>query len=118
VDGGHNPAAGKALAQHLAAASPAMPAHAVIGMLSTKDHVGFLRAFPRGTRMTMVPVPGHGEVPPEALAAAAATAGMAADTAPDLATALGAVSGPARVLVGGSLHLAGEFLRLNGPLPN
>jgi dihydrofolate synthase/folylpolyglutamate synthase len=66
----------------------------------------------------MVPVPGHGEVPPEAPAAAAATAGMAADTAPDLATALGAVSGPARVLVGGSLHLAGEFLRLNGPLPN
>ncbi len=118
VDGGHNPAAGKALAQHLAAARPAMPAHAVIGMLSTKDHIGFLRAFPRGTRMTMVPVPGHGAVPPEALAAAAATAGMAADTAPDLAAALGTVAGPARVLVGGSLHLAGEFLRQNGPLPN
>lgn len=118
VDGGHNPAAGKALAQYLAGAAPALAAHAVIGMLATKDHVGFLRAFSRGTRMTMVPVPGHNPVPPEELAAVAATAGMVADTAPDMATALGAVSGPARVLVGGSLHLAGEFLRLNGPLPN
>jgi hypothetical protein len=52
------------------------------------------------------------------LAAAAATAGMVADTAPDLSAALAAVQGPSCVLVGGSLHLAGEFLRQNGPLPN
>jgi dihydrofolate synthase/folylpolyglutamate synthase len=69
-------------------------------------------------RMTMVPVPGHTALAPDLLAAAATTAGMAADTAPDLASALAAVQGPARVLVGGSLHLAGEFLRQNGPLPN
>jgi dihydrofolate synthase/folylpolyglutamate synthase len=118
VDGGHNPAGGKALAQHIESASPALPPHLVVGMLSTKDYTGFLRAFPRGTRMTMVPIPGHAALPTDMLAAAAATAGMVADTAPDLSAALAAVQGPSRVLVGGSLHLAGEFLRQNGPLPN
>ena len=117
VDGGHNPAAGKALAQHLGGAVPDLPAHLIIGMLGTKDHGGFIRAFPRGTRMTMVPVPGHAQVAPTELAAAATLAGMQADTADSLAEAMARVTAPSRVLVGGSLHLAGEFLRLNGPLP-
>lgn len=117
VDGGHNPAAGKALAQHLSAAVPSLPAHAVIGMLATKDHIGFLRAFRRGTRMTMVPVPGHGQTSPADLAAAATAAGMAADSADDLGRAMEQVGTPSRVLVCGSLHLAGELLRQNGPLP-
>jgi len=118
VDGGHNPAAGKALAQHLSAAVPPLRAHAVVGMVATKDHVGFLRAFQRGTRMTMVPVPGHGQTSPADLEAAATAAGMAADSADDLRSAMERVSGPSRVLVCGSLHLAGELLRQNGPLPN
>jgi folylpolyglutamate synthase/dihydropteroate synthase len=42
---------------------------------------------------------------------------MQADTADSLAEAMARVTAPSRVLVGGSLHLAGEFLRLNGPLP-
>jgi dihydrofolate synthase/folylpolyglutamate synthase len=117
VDGGHNPAAGKALAAFAAHAAPPLPLHLVAGMLATKDHGGFLRSFPRGTRMTMVPVPGHGSEPPEALAALARTAGMAADVAGDLPAALAAVTQPSRVLVAGSLHLAGEALKLNGSLP-
>lgn len=117
VDGGHNPAAGKALAQHVAGAMPALPAHLVVGMLATKDHCGFLRAFPRGTRMTMVPVTGHAQIPPEELAAAASAAGMEADSADSLPAAMDRIAAPSRVLVGGSLHLAGEFLRLNGPVP-
>jgi dihydrofolate synthase / folylpolyglutamate synthase len=118
VDGGHNPAAGKAIAQHLAVAQPALPPHVVMGMLSSKDHGAFLRAFPRGTRMTMVPVPGHAQTPPAELCAAAAAIGMKADCADDLAGAMDLVGSPSRVLVCGSLHLAGEFLRQNGPLPN
>jgi dihydrofolate synthase / folylpolyglutamate synthase len=118
VDGGHNPAAGKALAQHLAIATPALPTHLVIGMLSSKDHAGFLRAFPRGTRMTMVPVPGHAQTDPADLAVAANAAGMAADSAENIASALHRIGEPTRILLCGSLHLAGEFLRCNGPLPS
>ncbi len=50
----------------------------------------------------------------EALAALALAAGMKADITPDLDAALRGVAGPARVLIGGSLHLAGEALRANG----
>jgi dihydrofolate synthase/folylpolyglutamate synthase len=87
-------------------------------MLAAKDHAGFLRAFPRGTPMTMVPVPGHADVPPAELATFALAHGMPAETAPDLAAALTAVTSPSRVLICGSLHLAGDVLRLNGPLPS
>ncbi len=117
LDGGHNPAAGKALAAQLATATPPLPAQLVLGMLPSKDHSGFIRSFPRGTRMTMVPIPGHAHVPPEELAAFATTHGMKADAASDVPAALALVVGPARVLICGSLHLAGEVLRVNGPLP-
>lgn len=117
LDGGHNPAAGKALAQYAASAVPALPLHLVLGMLSTKDHAGFVRSFPRGTRITVVPIGGHSSMPPAELAALANAYGMKADTADGLAEALARVDGPSRVLIGGSLHLAGEALKLNGPLP-
>jgi len=117
VDGGHNPAAGKALAQYTAHAEPALPLHLVVGMLATKDHAGFLRSFPRGTRMTMVPIPGHAITPPEELAKAAHNFGMLTDEARDLGAAMVHVERPSRVLITGSLHLAGEVLRINGPLP-
>ena len=42
LDGGHNPAAGRALAAHLASLPP-RPTHLVCGMLNTKDVAGFLR---------------------------------------------------------------------------
>lgn len=118
VDGGHNPAAGRVVAAFLARAQPALPLHLVIGMLQTKDHAGYLRTFPPGTRMTMVPIAGdHESVPVETLASVASASGMQADTAADLAEALQRVSAPSRVLIGGSLHLAGDVLRQNGTLP-
>ena len=118
LDGGHNPAAGKVVAQWAAAAAPPMPLHMVIGMLDTKDHAGFLRAFPRGTRMTMAPIPGHGAEPPETLRAIAEASGMVADVAADVGAALDAIAPSTRVLIAGSLHLAGEVLRENGTLPS
>jgi folylpolyglutamate synthase/dihydropteroate synthase len=53
-------------------------------------------------------VPGHGHVAPALLAD---------ETAADLPAALAMVDRPGTVLVCGSLHLAGAFLRMNGPLP-
>jgi dihydrofolate synthase/folylpolyglutamate synthase len=117
LDGGHNPAAGKALAQHLSETPSPLPTRLVIGMLAAKDHAGFLRAFPRGTAVTMVPVQGHAAVPPAQLAAFAIAHGLHADTAPELATALAAITVPSRILICGSLHLAGEALRANGTPP-
>ena len=116
VDGGHNPSAGKALAAHFAGGE-GLPLHIIMGMLASKDHAGFIRSFPRGTRMTMVPIPGHSSEPPEQLAALALASGMKADRAGDIAQALALVDGPHRVLIGGSLHLAGDALKQNGTLP-
>ncbi len=116
VDGGHNPSAGKAVAAYLAQ-HPAPPPHLIVGMLATKDHSGFIRSFARGTRMTMVPIEGHSCEDPANLAAIAHAAGMKADTATGLTEALARVQGASRVLVCGSLHLAGEALQLNGSIP-
>ena len=118
LDGGHNPAAGKVLAQWSQSVQPALPLHLVVGMLQSKDHAGFLRTFARGTRMTMVDIPGHGAEPPEHLRQIALASGMVADTAPDVESALTAIARPSRVLIAGSLHLAGEVLRQNGTLPS
>ncbi len=115
VDGGHNPQAGKAIATTLAGGP--LPLHLIVGMLGTKDHAGFLKAFARGTRMTMLPIPDHAHMPPAELAALAGAAGMVVDVADDLAGALARVGAPARVLVTGSLHLAGAALKANLSLP-
>jgi len=106
VDGGHNPSAARALAAY--AATLDLPLVLVLGMLQSKDHAAFTRALPRTARRIGVPVPGHAHAPPEALAT---------ETAPDLAAALALVERPSAVIVCGSLHLAGDFLRRNGPLP-
>ncbi len=118
VDGAHNPQAARALGQWLASLPP-MRTRLVVGIMRTKDCRGILAAFPRGEEVELVavPVPGHAGVDPEALAGEAATLGFAASAAPGLAAALAGLEAPARVLVTGSLHLAGELLRENGPLP-
>ena len=115
VDGGHNPAAGKAMAAHFA--GEGQPVHIIMGMLPSKDHAGFIRSFPRGTRFTMVPIPGHSHEPVEHLATLALASGMKADRADSLLEALARVEAPSRVLIGGSLHLAGEALKQNGTVP-
>jgi dihydrofolate synthase/folylpolyglutamate synthase len=117
LDGGHNPAAARAIAAFLGDASPALALHLVVGMLPTKDHAGFLKAFAPATRLTAVPLSGHNHVEPGALAAAATAARLDADAADSLAAAFARVRGPTRVAVVGSLHLAGEVLKANGPLP-
>lgn len=118
LDGGHNPAAGRALAEALARL-PRRPLHLVTGMLRTKDAAGFLRALaPHAARLHAVSIPGEAATLPAAETAALARAeGIAAGEAPSVAAALGAIVAAephARILICGSLYLAGAVLRENG----
>jgi dihydrofolate synthase/folylpolyglutamate synthase len=127
VDGGHNPGAGVVVAEAMADLEErvARPLTLVAGMLNTKDPVGFFRPFAGLVRKVFtVPVP-HSAASrdPAELAAAAATAGLAAEPIADVETALAAVGreaadgAPARILICGSLYLAGAVLAANGTPP-
>ena len=118
LDGGHNPAAGAALAAHLQSL-PARPTHLICGMLSTKDATGYLAPLAEAAEsFTAVPIPGEAAaLDPEALAAKAEAAGHRARTATGPAEALAAITAEdpaARVLICGSLYLAGQILRETG----
>ena len=118
LDGGHNPAGGAAIAATLAA-MPVRETHLICGMLNTKDVVGYMRPLaPQARRLHAVPIPGEANtLPAETTAAAAMAAGIEAVTAPSVAAALTAIASEnpeARVLICGSLYLAGSVLRENG----
>ena len=118
LDGGHNPAGGEAIAATLAR-MPARPTHLICGMLNTKDVTGYMRPLaPQVTRLHAVSIPGEkNTLPAEATRDAALTAGITATTAPSVAEALAAITATdpqARVLICGSLYLAGSILRENG----
>ncbi|GGI79662.1 bifunctional folylpolyglutamate synthase/dihydrofolate synthase [Polymorphobacter multimanifer] len=117
IDGAHNPSAGRALSSFIVTHKPPLPLLLVVGMLASKDHDGFLKCFPAGTKLIAVPVEGHAGLAPLDLAACAATAGLDAVAADSLGQAFARLGQPARVLVCGSLHLAGTLLKENGPLP-
>jgi dihydrofolate synthase/folylpolyglutamate synthase len=118
LDGGHNPAAGEALAASLNGVET-RPLHLVVGMLNTKDEPGFLRPLaPLARSVRTVPVPdAPASRDPIEAAAEAARFGIAATPAPNVISALAAIAAsepePARVLVCGSLYLAGHVLREN-----
>ncbi len=121
LDGGHNPGAGHALAAQLAAwagAAPGTPRHLVIGMKAGKGVEGFLAPIlPLAETVWAVAEPGqHLAMPVEAIIAAS---GGRARPGPDVAGALAALAAaggaPARVLVCGSLYLAGEVLKADAP---
>jgi len=117
LDGGHNAAAGRALGQHLATL-PKRPTHLICGMLNTKDISGYLTPLSGVTRsLTAISIPGEANTLRAADTAAAATrAGMSAFTAPTPLSALENIVADtprARVLICGSLYLAGHILRDN-----
>ncbi|NAZ38031.1 bifunctional folylpolyglutamate synthase/dihydrofolate synthase [Rubellimicrobium sp. CFH 75288] len=114
LDGGHNPAAGEALAATLRRMPP-RPVHLVAGMLRTKDVGGFLRPLAAvADRLWAVSIPGEANtLPAEETAAHAEAAGLRAGTAPSVEAAVRAAAahGAGRVLICGSLYLAGHVLR-------
>ncbi|MTH78991.1 bifunctional folylpolyglutamate synthase/dihydrofolate synthase [Paracoccus aestuariivivens] len=118
LDGGHNPAGGEAVAATLAA-MPKRPTHLVCGMLNTKDVEGYMRPLASQIRsMIAVPIPGaEATLPAEETESAAIRVGIAATTATDTLDAVRriALEEPgARILICGSLYLAGDVLRQNG----
>ena len=121
LDGGHNPAAGQYLAQTLADLEERAPKplYLIVGMMALKDAAGFLAPF-RGLacHCVMVPIPGAQEAPyaPETLAEAARRVCLKAETAPSVEAAVRRIEalepGAKRVLICGSLYLAGHVLAL------
>jgi dihydrofolate synthase/folylpolyglutamate synthase len=117
LDGGHNPAAGDALAEALTRL-PERPLFMICGMLNTKDIGGYLRPLAASAqKLYAVSIPGsEATLPAEATAAAARDAGMNAAQSDDVMTAITdivAETPNARILICGSLYLAGEILKEN-----
>jgi len=118
LDGGHNPAAGQAIAATLATLPP-RPTYAICGMLKTKDEAGFFKALASSlTEIVCVAIPGEASaLPADELATSAQAAGLTATTAntPEEAVAHILSRDPAaRILICGSLYFAGHILRSHG----
>jgi len=114
LDGGHNPHAAHALADALAErqAKAPRPLALIVGMLANKDAGGFFQAWASsGASVFTVAFEGTC-AEPEALAAVARGHGLGAQAAPSVAAALERALrlGAGRVLICGSLYLAGEVL--------
>ena len=116
LDGGHNPGAGVALAAQLAAWSD-MPTHVVVGMKQSKDSAEFLRPLlPLARSLWAVAEPGqHLALPVEAIVAASGGVARPGPTVADALAKIGREQPPGRVLICGSLYLAGEVLKLDAP---
>jgi dihydrofolate synthase / folylpolyglutamate synthase len=127
LDGGHNPDGGRAIAAALADLEERVsrPLVLIVGMLASKDCEGFLRNFTGlARRLIAVPVLGAEKgLSAETVAEAARAIGLQATSGDNLNEALDAVrkldlDPPPRVLITGSLYLAGEVLRANGTPPS
>ncbi len=125
LDGGHNPAAGEALARLLADMEERdpKPLHMVCGMLNTKDVTGYLRPFQGlARRIYCLSIPGEtATLTSDELADFAETAELDAVEVEDAEEAMRLIAGeedvaitPPRILICGSLYLAGRILRENG----
>jgi len=126
LDGGHNPDGGRAIAAALADLEERVsrPLILVVGMLASKDCEGFLRNFAGlARRLIAVPVPGAEKgMTSEAVADIARAIGISATSRDNFAEAFAAarkldLDPPPRILITGSLYLAGEVLRENGTIP-
>lgn len=118
LDGGHNPAAGAALAEALGRLPP-RPLHLVCGMLNTKDVAGYMRPLAGlATSLHAVSIPdAEATLSAAETAAAANAAGIAGTQAESVGAAIRAIAATdptARILICGSLYLAGHVLKSNG----
>ncbi|MEM7703505.1 MAG: folylpolyglutamate synthase/dihydrofolate synthase family protein [Pseudomonadota bacterium] len=108
IDGGHNPSAGKAMAQFW----KGQQIHIILGMLANKDPHAIVKPLKTScSSLTIVPVPGHDCHPVQAF-------GQEAQSADDLISAVAGLPDDDRpVFITGSLYLIGEALRLNDQIP-
>jgi dihydrofolate synthase / folylpolyglutamate synthase len=112
LDGGHNAGAGEALAAHLAGWTD-RPVHLVVGMKQSKDAGGFLGPLlPYARTLWAVVEPGqHLAQPIEAIIAASQERARPGPTVAGALRHIVAEGPPGRILICGSLYLAGEVLK-------
>ncbi|MFC7048471.1 bifunctional folylpolyglutamate synthase/dihydrofolate synthase [Emcibacter nanhaiensis] len=116
LDGGHNPAAGEIIADLLRDRKD-LPLFLVCGMMANKDTGGFLAPLaPLTTTLYGIHVPGEESHSAEAIAEMARDAGIEAVAMPGFEESLDLIGReqtvPVRVLICGSLYLAGKVLAL------
>ncbi|RWM23001.1 MAG: bifunctional folylpolyglutamate synthase/dihydrofolate synthase [Mesorhizobium sp.] len=126
LDGGHNPGAGVVVAEALAEQEEKnpRPLFLISGMINTKDQSGYFRAF-KGLARHVYTVPvslSEASVPNDELAIRAVEAGLSAEPVSSVANALMLLRDtwdgpPPRILISGSLYLAGAVLAENGTPP-
>ncbi|MDE2379047.1 folylpolyglutamate synthase/dihydrofolate synthase family protein [Bradyrhizobium sp.] len=126
LDGGHNAEGGRVAAAALGDLEERVsrPLVVIAGMMGNKDAQGFLANFAGLTRhIVAVPIPGtENAMPVDRLADAARGLGMRVEIMPGIEAALRALSRlayevPPRILITGSLYLAGHVLAINGTPP-
>ena len=126
LDGGHNAEGGRVTAAALGDLEERVsrPLVVITGMMANKDASGFLANFAGLTRHIMaVPIPDRDNaMPPDRLADAARALGMRVENAASVEAALQSLSClayevPPRILITGSLYLAGHVLAINGTPP-
>lgn len=128
LDGGHNPGAGSVIAEALGDLEErsTRPLFLITGMINTKDPVGYFSAFTGMARHVFtVPIPSSDAgIANSELALSAQKAGLSAEPVHSVANALKILrdtwapdEAPPRILIGGSLYLAGEVLRENNTPP-
>ena len=119
LDGGHNPAAGLVIAKTLRELPP-RETHLICGMLNTKDVAGYMVPLAAEARsLVAVSIPGEtNTLSADQTASAAAKVGLEATTADSVEEAIAQITAKApnaRILICGSLYLAGHVIRLNTP---
>jgi dihydrofolate synthase/folylpolyglutamate synthase len=126
LDGGHNAEGGRVTAAALGDLEERVsrPLVVIAGMMASKDASAFLANFAGLTRHVMaVQIPGRDQaMPPERLADAARRLGMRVEISESVEAALHSLTAlayevPPRILITGSLHLAGHVLAINGTPP-
>ncbi|MEQ1770714.1 MAG: folylpolyglutamate synthase/dihydrofolate synthase family protein [Devosia sp.] len=123
LDGGHNAHGAAALAAAIAEMNAARPRPLVliVGMMNTRPPADFIEPFlPMQPKVFGLTIPGEPNAHPAgAIVEAATAAGLVAAPKPGVMAALKAAAGTpgARVVICGSLYLAGDVLHRNGTPP-
>ena len=119
LDGGHNPSASRQIAAWAKHAFPdGRRLHLIFASLTTKDPAGMLEPFEELVEQVhTVPIPDHSCFSPDDLAEIAAGLSMKAEAHESVEQALAAIPTDARVLIFGSLYLAGAVLAANDQVP-
>jgi dihydrofolate synthase / folylpolyglutamate synthase len=126
LDGGHNPDGGRVVTAALGDLEERVsrPLVVIVGMMGNKDAGGFLSNFAGLTRhIIAVKIPDRDQaMAPDTLVNAARHLGMRVETSAGVEAALHSLTRlayevPPRILITGSLYLAGHVLAVNGTLP-